>query len=123
MRTIQPGSFVYENRFCVFPGDVFDIRIQAPPTIKDKFKAYYLFINQEIVDSFLDKQISTLSKLGILTSSTIHDDAGSAKLDVSALYATAYNSTPVEVCFIYIKLTDTFAYDIWIEYPPKSRTL
>jgi len=123
LRTIQPGSFVYENRFCVFPGEVFDIRLHAPPTIKDQFKAYYLFINQEVLDGYLDKQVSSLTRVGVITSSTMHDTVGSAKLDVLALYTTMYSSTPLEVGFLYIKLTDTFAYDIWIEYPANSRTL
>ena len=123
MRSIAPGSFVYENRFCIYPGEAFDIRMHSPPTVKDRFKAYYLFINQEHLDGFLSKQDQILTTIGVITSSTMHEEIGTAKLDVLALYQSMYNSTPIEVAFIYIKLTDTFAYDIWVEYPPKSRTL
>ena len=123
LRNIEPGSFVYENRFCVYPGEIFDIRLKSPPTIKNQFKAYYLFINQEIVETFLDQQEQILTKLGCITSSTMHDDTGAAKLDVLALYQAMYNSTPVQIAFVYIKLTESFSYDIWIEYPSSSRTL
>jgi len=123
LRKIEPGSFVYENQFCVFPGESFDIRVQSPPTVKDKYKAYYLFINQEIISSFLNKQEQLLTKLGILTSSEMHDNIGSAKLDVLALYETTYNSSPIEIAFVYIRLNESFLYDLWVEYPIKSRTL
>lgn len=123
LRSIQPGSFVYENRFCVYPGDVFDIRLQSPPTIINKFKAYYLFINQEIVDTYLNQQEQILTKLGSITSSTMHDTTGAAKLDVLSLYDNMYETTPIEIAFVYIKLTETMSYDLWVEYPQKSRTL
>lgn len=122
-RSIAPGSFVYENKFGVYPGEIFDIRLHAPPTVANKFKAYYLFINQEHIDGFLNRQDQMLTKIGVITSSTIHDAIDTAKLDVLTLYLSLYNSTPLEVALMYIKLTDTFAYDIWVEYPPTSRTL
>jgi hypothetical protein len=123
LRNIEPGSFVYENRFCVYPGEDFDVRLKSPPTIKEQFKAYYLFINQEIVETFLDQQEQILTKLGCITSSAMHDDTGSAKLDVLALYTAMYNSTPIQIAFVYIRLTESFSYDIWVEYPSSSRTL
>lgn len=123
MRTIQPGSFVHENQFYAYPGGVFDVRQVSPPTLVDKFKAYYLFINNEIISDRVDKQERLLVDIGILPSSTMHDDVGSAKLDVQGRYATEYTSTPIEIAYVFVQLLSSFEYDIWIEYPPKSRTL
>jgi len=123
LRTIQPGSFVYEDQFYVYHGESFDIRIQSPPTIVNQFKAYYLFINQEIIETYLNNQEKILNRLGVITSSAMHDDNGSAKLDVLALYDNMYNSTPLQVAFVYIMLSDAMSYDVWIDYPSGSRTL
>jgi hypothetical protein len=122
-RIINEGSFVYENQFYVYNGGLFDIRQHAPPTTKRRFKAYYLFINQEIISSYLDGQSQILSQIGILPSSTSHDTVDSAKLDVLTRYQNMYESEPLEVALIYIQLSDSLEYNVWIEYPPATRTL
>ncbi len=123
MKKINEGSFVYENLFYVYNGGVFDIRHHAPPTSRQRFKAYYLFINQEIIESYVDRQTQMLTQIGILSSTTSHDALDAAKLDVMARYTATYESTPLEVAFIYIQLMDSLQYNIWIEYPISTRTL
>ena len=123
MRIINEGSLVYDNRFIVYPGGVFDIRQNAPPTIKGTFKAYQLFVNLEIIQSFLDRQTQMLSKPGILSSSVAHSSIDAAKLDVMNRYKTLYNSDAIVICYVYIMLRDDYGYELYIEYPPEYRTL
>jgi hypothetical protein len=122
-KLINEGSFVYENQFYVYHGGVFDIKMQAPPTLRNTYKCYYLFINQEILDSYLDRQSRMLSEIGILPSSTSHLTLDAAKLDVLTRYTNMYDSEPLEVAFVHIQLNDQLSYNVWIEYPTTSRTL
>lgn len=123
MRIINEGSFVYENRFIVYPGGKFDIRQHAPPTVKGTYKAYHMFVNQEIIDGYLDRQSQLLRQIGILSSSTQHSSIDAAKLDVMTKYTSMYKSSALTVCYVYIRLNQDFSYDIRIEYPTASRTL
>ncbi len=122
-RMIEPGSFVYDGQFGVYPGELFDIRQHSPPTIKNTFKAYYFYINADTVSQYKYNQDQVLSQISILTSTTMHDTIGNAKLDVDALYTSTHDSDPIKICYVYIKLLESFAYDIWVEYPQESRTL
>ena len=123
VRVIEPGSFVYEGQFGVFPGNIFDIRQHAPPTVKGQYKAYYMYINSSTIADYSNPQDQVLANISIIASSTMHDAIDSAKLDVQALYAEQNDSTAIEICYVYVLLLDSFEYDIWVEYPPESRTL
>lgn len=123
MRIINEGSVIYENRFIVYPGGVFDIRQQSPPTIKGTYKAYKIFINLEIIQSFMDKQTQMLSKIGILSSSVAHPSIDKAKLDVMTRYTTLYESEALVICYVYIMLREDYGYELYVEYPPEYRTL
>jgi|GEM_PF-4203435 len=120
---IKEGSFVYSNQYYIYAGEDLDIRNLAPPTIVGRFRGYYFFINDEIISNNLNHQTRTLTKMGYLHSSAMHDETGRAKLDVLALYDNLYSSEPLNVAFMYVYLTQSLDYEIWIEYPTEHRTL
>lgn len=123
VKKIKEGSFVYDGSFYVYQGGIFDIRDYAPPTVIGYYRGYRIFINQEIIQSYLNTPASMLTQVGIITSSATHTAMDSAKLDVMTLYDSMYNSEPLDIAFVYIRLNDSREYDIWVEYPKEQRTL
>lgn len=120
---IQPGSFVYDGQYYTYKGGEFALREHAPPMIKLTYKSYLLYISQEILQSFLDKQMRLLNRVGIINSATAHESITDAKADVDAVFLNYNDSQPLSIAYIHAMLTDELTYLTWIEYPTNCRTL
>jgi hypothetical protein len=123
IKRIRSGSFVYDGTFYTFPGGNFDIRRNAPPSIKGRFRSYLLFINDEILKSYVFYQNMMLNKVGVIHSSSVNSDMSITKEDVDSVYSSRYYSSPLKIAYIHVYLTDTMDYEIWIEYPSESRSM
>lgn len=122
-KTIQAGSVIYNNQLYIYPGGTFDIKLHAPPTIRGTYRAYYLFVNEELLSDKLNRQTKIMSDIGILRSTVTHSSIDAAKLDVMSLYDSLYESEPLKVCFAFVLLTEENTYELWVEYPNDHRAL
>ena len=123
IKKIKEGSFVYNGLYHIYRGGVFDIRDWAPPTVVNMVRGYKFFINDEIIQSYLDNPTNMLTKLGILSSDEMYQQFDAAKLDVMNKYRRIYNSDPLTICYGYCVLNQNGGYDFWFEYPSEMRTL
>jgi hypothetical protein len=118
---IASGSFMYNGRFLVYRGETLNFKELSPPTLQNFCRCYYFFINEEIIESYTNRQISTLTKLGMLKSE-MYDTFDKAKLDVLSRYSALYKSEPINVGFIYLVVEQkTSNYEFWVEYDEKYR--
>jgi len=120
-KRIQPGSFVYNGKFYVYPGGIFDIRMESPPTIKNTFKSYLFFINSEWISGYVYSQNKMLNRIGIIHSNVSHSDMEVTLNNVNSKYDTLYETQPLKVAYVHLYLMDSMDYEIWIEYPKESR--
>jgi len=120
-KRIQPGSFIYDGKFYVYPGGIFDIRMESPPTIKNTFKSYLLFINSEWISGYVYSQNKMLNKIGIIHSNVSHSDMEVTLNSVNAKYEILYETKPLKIAYIHLYLMDSMDYEIWIDYPKDSR--
>jgi len=123
VKHIKPGSFIYDGNFYVYGGEDFNIRDYAPPTRIGYCRCYKMFINNEILESYVDMQVKLLTRIGIITSSDMYAKFDEAKLDTMGTYDNMYQSQPLDICYMYVVLNEERDYDIWIEYPQGARTL
>jgi len=123
IKQIKGGSFIYEGELYVYPGGVFDIRQQAPPTVKETFRSYFLFVNGEWLSSYVYRQNKMLNKIGIIHSTCTDPDVWVTLKDVNAKYENMYTSAPLGIAYIHIYLMSSMDYEIWVEYPRDARVI
>ena len=123
LKHIKEGSFVYNGLYHIYQGGVFDVRQWAPPTVVNMIRGYRFFINDELIQTRLNRQTNILQEVGILTSDEQHETFDAAKLDVMTKYERIYKSQPLDICFAYILLDQNQKFQFWFEYPPEQRTL
>jgi hypothetical protein len=120
---LSHGSVIYNSNLYVVNEIIYDFRDYAPPTQRGYYKCYYFYINQDILDSFQDKQTKTLNKVGLVISD-MFEDLGTAKLNALSKYQNKH-TTPqevIQIAFVYVTLSGKH-FEYWIEYPKEYRTL
>ena len=123
IKHIKAGSFVYQGSFYAYPGGTFDIREQAPPTIKETFRSYLLFINQEWLSNYVYQQNKMLNQIGIIHSTATDHDMQVTLNDVNAAYDNLYESAALKIAYIHIYLMSSFDYEVWVDYPKDGRSI
>ena len=119
---IENGSFTYNGEFFVYKGQTLNFKELAPPTLENYCRCYSFFINEEIVESYTNNQINTLTKLGMIKSE-MYQDLGKAKLDTKIQYDNLYKTEPLIVAYVYLLIDQkTKNYEFWIEYVPNNRS-
>jgi len=119
---LAPGSFVYEGRFYAFAGQLFRIGDYAPPTLVGQVRAYVFYIDQDVLDSHLDRQLKLLMEVGILRSA-VYESFDEAKLDVMSQLEDVSDVHKIVVAYAYVTMNESRSYDMWIEYVDDDRTL
>lgn len=123
IKHIKAGSFIYQGELYVYPGGVFDIRQQAPPTIKETFRSYLLFVNGEWLSNNVYRQSKVLNRIGIIHSDCTDNDVWVTLQDVNAKYDRLYNSEPLNIAHIHVYLMSNLDYEVWVEYPREARVI
>jgi len=120
---LASGSIIYNSNLYVVNEIIYDFRDYAPPTQPDMYKCYYFYINQDVLDSYQDKQTKTLNKVGLIISD-MFEDIGTAKLNVLSKYQNIHKEPQevIDIAFMYITLSGNH-FEYWIEYPKEFRTL
>ena len=120
---LAPGSFVYNGQFYAFAGIDFRITDYAPPTVVGQCRGYLFYIDQDVINSHMDRQIKALLNVGLLRSSGTYATFGEAKLDVEAQLAEVSEYHRIIIAYMYVVMNESHNYETWIDYPPEHRTL
>lgn len=116
------GSFILEGLLYVVIDHFLDIRYMSPPTISNKYSAYYFYVNRDVVVDSLDNKTKILNKVGMLQSSSLYAKMSEAKTDVLGKYASTHTVDALPICFLYVMQSNNM-YQYWVEYPSSGRVI